>query len=200
MIRPLALFLLLSPATPNSLIDLDRRISSSLEGGNRHPLLDISVEAIALATPAVEWGWILREWQSNSATERYDPYQIAAFSLLTTYAVTGMAKYAVRRERPDRRYKPRLWNTRITPSFPSGHVAASAAWATAASRSFEERAPLYWSYVALSAWSQIYVGNHYFGDVVAGALLGAVIGSVMHERMWREPDGATPGIMLTFRF
>ena len=93
MIRPLALLLLLSPATPNSLAELDRRISSSLEGSSRYLLLDISVEVIALGTPAMEWGWILREWQSNRSIERYDPYQIAAFSLLTTYAVTGIAKY-----------------------------------------------------------------------------------------------------------
>ena len=200
MIRPLALLLILSPVAPKSLIDLDQRISSSLEGSNRYSLLDISVEAFALATPAVEWGWILAQWQTEQSFKQSDPHQIAGFSLLSTYAVTGITKYMFRRQRPNRNYKPRLWNTRITPSFPSGHAAASAAWAAAASKAFEERTPFYWSYVALSAWSQIYVGNHYFSDVVAGVLVGAVIGSVMHEKMWREPDAAVPDIVLSFRF
>ena len=200
MIRPLVLLLLLSPATPKSLIDLDRRFSSSLEGNNRYPLLDISVEAFALATPAVEWGWILAQWQTEKSFQQSDLTQIAAFSLLSTYAVTGITKYMFRRQRPNRNYKPKLWNTRITPSFPSGHAAASAAWAVAASKSFEERTPFYLSYIALSAWSQIYVGNHYFSDVVAGVLIGAVIASVMHEKMWREADAVIPDIVLSFRF
>ncbi|MEE2876237.1 MAG: phosphatase PAP2 family protein [Candidatus Neomarinimicrobiota bacterium] len=200
MIHLLALLALLSFSSANSLNDLDKRISSSLEGSNRYPLLDISVEVIALGTPAVEWGWILSQWRSGESSEREDIYEIAAFSMLTTYALTGITKYAVGRERPDRRYKPRLWNTRITPSFPSGHVAASAAWAAVASRHSPAKAPLSWSYVALSAWSQIYVGNHYFSDVVVGALLGAVIGSVVHEKMWRDPNSVTPDIVLSFRF
>ncbi|MBH30483.1 MAG: hypothetical protein CMG71_00650 [Candidatus Marinimicrobia bacterium] len=199
MIRPLVLLLLLSPATPQSLIDLDKGISSSLEGSNRYPLLDISVEAFALATPAVEWGWILSQWQMDKSFQQTDPAQIAAFSLLSTYAVTGITKYILRRERPDRNYKPRLWNTRITPSFPSGHAAASAAWAAAASKAFEDRTPFYLSYVALSAWSQVYVGNHYFSDVVAGVLLGSFIGSVMHEQMWGQADSVVPEIVLSFQ-
>ena len=198
MIRPLVLLFFLSPATPKSLIDLDKRISSSLEGSNRYPLLDISVEAFALATPAVEWGWILAQWQMDKSFKQ-SATQVATFSLLSSYTVTGITKYIFRRKRPKRNYKPLLWNTRITPSFPSGHAASSAAWAAVASKAFEERAPFYLSYVALSAWSQIYVGNHYFSDVVDGVFVGAIIGSVMHEKMWSDADVIIPDIVLSFQ-
>ena len=199
MIRCFALFLLLLSLAPaNSLSELDRRISASLEGSNRLPLLDVSLEAFALVTPAVEWGWVFHQWQTNNSLEKYDLYEISAFSLLTTYAAAGMAKYFVRRERPVRKYQPRLWNTRITPSFPSGHVAASSAWATVAAYHFPESTPLLTSYVVLSAWSQVYVGNHYLSDAVAGALLGWMAGRLALGKMSGDSAGAVPYIQFSF--
>ena len=199
MIRRLALFLLLlSLASANSLSELDRRLSASLEGSNRLPLLDISLEAFALTTPAVEWGWVFHQWQTNNSLEQYDLYKIGAFSLLTTYAATGTVKYFIRRERPERKYQPRLWNTRITPSFPSGHVAASSAWATVAAHHFPESAPLLTSYVILSVWSQVYVGNHYLSDAIAGTLLGWMMGRFALDKMGTNSAKASPYIQFSF--
>ncbi|MBA7655420.1 MAG: phosphatase PAP2 family protein [Calditrichaeota bacterium] len=81
-----------------------------------------------------------------------------------------------------RDYQPRLWNTRITPSFPSGHTASSAAWATVAAGRYPRSAPIAAAYALVSAWSQVYVGNHYAGDVLAGAVIGVVIGKWVLSR------------------
>ena len=199
MIRHFALFLLLlSLASANSLSEFDRRLSASLEGSNRLPLLDISLEAFALTTPALEWGWVFYQWQINNSLEQYDLYKIGAFSLLTTYAAAGTVKYLIRRERPERKYQPRLWNTRITPSFPSGHAAASSAWATVTAHYFPESAPLLTSYVILSAWSQVYVGNHYLSDAVAGTLLGWIMGRFALDKIGTNSAKASPRIQFSF--
>ena len=199
MSRRLALFLLLlSVASANSLAELDRRLSASLEGNNQLPLLDISLETFALTTPAVEWGWVFHQWQTKNSLEQYDLYKIGAFSLLTTYAASGIVKYFVRRERPERKYQPRLWNTRITPSFPSGHVAASSAWATVTAHHFSKSTPFLTSYVILSVWSQVYIGNHYLSDAIVGALLGWAVGRFAIDKMGTKSAEASPYIQFSF--
>ena len=99
-----------------------------------------------------------------------------------TQAVVTALKYALKRERPARDYQPRLWNTRITPSFPSGHTASSAALATIAAGRYPRSGPIAAVYALVSAWSQVYVGNHYVGDVLAGAVAGVVIGKWVLSR------------------
>ena len=109
-----------------------------------------------------------------------------------TQAVVTMLKYAIKRERPARDYRPRLWNTRITPSFPSGHTASSAAWATIVAGRYPRSTPIAAVYVLASAWSQVYVGNHYVGDVLAGAVAGGLIGKWVLSRAGESSraDGA----------
>lgn len=65
-------------------------------------------------------------------------------------------------------------------SFPSGHSASSFACAYILTCLFGKRGA--WAYLpaSLIALSRIYVGVHYPSDVVAGILLGTVIGVVFH--------------------
>jgi membrane-associated phospholipid phosphatase len=60
-------------------------------------------------------------------------------------------------------------------SFPSGHTAAAVAFASAAGRVLPAAGVPLHSLAALVAYSRVHTGVHYPGDVIAGALLGAVI-------------------------
>ena len=163
----------------------DSLLTAALQGSNDHPAWNVAMESISLLTPVVEIGWTLRQGYLGRAGS--DPYaaetgHLAAGSLLMTQAVVTALKYAIKRERPARDYRPRLWNTRITPSFPSGHAASSAAWATIAAGRYPRYTPVAAVYALASAFSQVYVGNHYVGDVLAGAVVGVMVGKWVLSR------------------
>jgi undecaprenyl-diphosphatase len=61
-------------------------------------------------------------------------------------------------------------------SMPSGHAATSFAGAVILTYLFTRAAPFFFLLAASVALSRIYVGVHYFSDVLVGALLGAAVG------------------------
>ncbi len=190
----LFLILALHNIAQGGILNMDSLLTAALHGSNDHPVWNMTMESIALLTPAVEIGWTLRQgclgW-AGSDPRAVETFQLAAGSLLMTQVVVTALKYALKRERPARDYQPRLWNTRITPSFPSGHTASSAAWATVAAGRYPRSAPVTTAYALVSAWSQVYVGNHYIGDVLAGAVAGVLIGKWVLSRA--EVSGGTDG-------
>ena len=125
----------------------------------------------------------------------------AARSGLTAVAATAtivnvVVKPLGRRRRPDRaaeRAAPaRTVRMPTSRSFPSGHTAAAVAFATGVSRVLPSAgAPLH-VLAALVGYSRVHTGVHYPGDVVAGALLGAMIGGVTSGQTARfaPPDPA----------
>jgi len=62
-------------------------------------------------------------------------------------------------------------------SLPSGHAATAFAGAVALSYLWRRGAPLFFLLAAGIAYSRVYVGVHYPGDVLAGAALGAAVGA-----------------------
>ncbi|MEU8893193.1 phosphatase PAP2 family protein [Streptomyces sp. NPDC048442] len=101
-----------------------------------------------------------------------------ALASLTTNAV---AKYAIRRRRPLTDLVPlrRLpakapW----TPSFPSGHSASAAAFVTGVALESPRYGALLAPVAAAVAFSRVYVGAHYPGDVLAGCALGMAAAAV----------------------
>lgn len=74
--------------------------------------------------------------------------------------------------------KPGSW------SFPSGHSATAYGGAWLLSRYLPAwRFPLY-LVATLTAFSRIYLGAHYPGDVVAGSTLGILFASILHRLPW----------------
>lgn len=60
--------------------------------------------------------------------------------------------------------------------FPSNHAANAAAAAAVLSTAYPGARFVFWALAALIAYSRVYCGAHYPGDVLAGLLLGALIG------------------------
>jgi membrane-associated phospholipid phosphatase len=91
------------------------------------------------------------------------------------YAANQAIKLAVRRQRPQLADLPPLMRTPTQLSFPSAHAATSAA-AVHAFWHLLPWMPLRGTALAMS-FSRLYLGVHYPSDIVAGVLLGAMIGN-----------------------
>ncbi|CAM5490878.1 Phosphatase PAP2 family protein OS=Streptomyces alboniger OX=132473 GN=CP975_04305 PE=4 SV=1 [Streptomyces alboniger] len=118
-----------------------------------------------------------------------------ALASLTTNVV---AKYAVRRSRPGLDAVPlvrRLTKSPWTSSFPSGHAASAAAFATGVALESSRYGAVVAPVAAAVAFSRVYVGVHYPGDVLAGCALGAAAAAVTcywwPPRPRPERDGRT---------
>ena len=152
---------------------------------NRSAALDLCVESVSLVSPIIEYGAAVELGVSGYLSDDEDALDIGIVSLsslLATNVFCVALKYTVNRERPHlgkSGYHPRLLNIRLTPSFPSGHTASSFAFATALSSEYPEFQILLFGYAVISGFSQVYVGNHYPLDVLAGAILGYGISTMV---------------------
>ena len=109
---------------------------------------------------------------------------IALSSLLVNQGI----KRVVRRPRPPLDGVPaaRRLPMPTTTSFPSGHAASAAAFATAAGSELPVlRGPIA-TVAAAVALSRVYVGVHYPLDVVAGGAVGAAVAKLAGSRTTRR--------------
>jgi len=68
-------------------------------------------------------------------------------------------------------------------SFPSGHTAAAVAFASGAGNVLPLAGVPLHGLALLVSYSRVHTGVHYPSDVLAGALLGAVIADITSERV-----------------
>ena len=117
------------------------------------------------AAAAVAISGIVKE---QSITKTFAQLQLMGEAVFTTATITSILKDITNRERPnDRSYK----------SFPSGHTSGSFALAACLSEIYGNRIGfLAYLMAAFTGSTRINDNKHYLSDVVAGAIIGTVIG------------------------
>ena len=99
---------------------------------------------------------------------------------VTSGVVNIAVKPVVRRERPSRDETVRTYVVRMprSRSYPSGHTASAFAFSTAVGGALPELDTALRLVATTVGYSRVHTGVHYPGDVVAGAVIGAGIGSL----------------------
>jgi undecaprenyl-diphosphatase len=138
--------------------------------------------AIALAVTFLGSGWMMIGLLPGMATPRLRaPAIAAALTLTATSALVSLVKMLASRARPCHAMP---WchtlpiDVPVDPSFPSGHAAGSFAFAAFVSRLDGRLAWLLFPLASLVALSRVALGMHYPTDVLAGAVLGTLVGSM----------------------
>ena len=100
---------------------------------------------------------------------------------ITSAVVNAGVKPLVRRDRPARLDSVRTHVVRMptSASYPSGHSASAFAFSTAVGGGLPELDAVLRLAATTVAYSRVHTGVHYPGDVVAGAVIGAGIGSLV---------------------
>lgn len=174
--------------------------------------LDLAVYRAVAATPTPQIDGALRHLSQAANHSRLSMAAAAAMALaggargrraavvgLASVAVTSasanlVAKLASRRSRPDRAAGGVVAERHVTmptsSSFPSGHSAAAFAFATGVGHEWPAAGVPLRGLAAVVAYSRVHTGVHYPGDVIAGSLLGGVLGQVTAhtlQRRWTWP-------------
>ena len=104
--------------------------------------------------------------------------QLIIAVLLTLLIVDVGLKNLIQRPRPELVLKETIFisDQSQSPSFPSGHATIAFAAAYILSRNHKKWIFGYWLLAILISFSRIYLGKHYPSDVLAGAVIGFLIG------------------------
>lgn len=96
---------------------------------------------------------------------------------LFSSAVVGALKFAAARERPSADLFKVLASDASSPAFPSGHATLAAGFFSYAYTFVKTKTRAFFAVmVAAVAFSRLYLGMHFPSDVIAGILLGLILG------------------------
>ncbi|MGZ4934670.1 MAG: phosphatase PAP2 family protein [Halobacteriota archaeon] len=121
---------------------------------------------------------------------RKEALVLAAVFLVTLFLTFGL-KFIIARPRPDDLGTvPQLPD----PAFPSGHTSNAFSFATTLSYYHRKVAPFLFAWAILIAFSRVFLGFHYFTDVLGGAALGIVL-SLIITRIATRYDAQITGFV-----
>jgi membrane-associated phospholipid phosphatase len=161
------------------ILNLDARLSSRMRVAERPGSLRMG--AILLAHSGDSWFWLVglgllwlvgtQYWRTRAI--------VMALGILVTAVVVMTIKFTVRRRRPEGEWGG-IYRTTDPHSFPSGHAARMIMLAVLASG----MGPA-WFGALLIVWAlgvalaRVAMGVHYLSDILAGMLLGILMGFVV---------------------
>ena len=158
-------------ATPRGAALDHRLVERAAELDRAHPALHAAMKlGTAVGTNTVILAGLLFPAAFAGEVARVT-VRAAAVALGATWVSTLALKAITDRARPNgARNRPRS-------SFPSGHASGAAAVATVVARRHRRRGAWLWLVVAWVGASRVFLDVHYPSDVIAGVLLGALIGA-----------------------
>jgi len=159
-----------------ALIELDARASGRLRVAERPGLR--RTMAVVFAHSGDSWFWgaaLVVLWLGGSTFWRaWSIMVLASISVLAGLVL--VLKFLIRRRRPEGEWGSIYRNT-DPHSFPSGHAARAFLIALLASGLGPTGLAIaLWIWAPLVSLARVAMGVHYLSDVVAGALLGLVLG------------------------
>ena len=168
------------------LLELDARWSESIRVAEKPGLLRTVSMVLAHSGDSWFWGLGLIILYFVTTEAFWKQWAVTQFFWIAILAVVVMAvKFTVRRRRPEGEWGAIYRNT-DPHSFPSGHAARAFLIAVIATGLGPVwLAVLLWIWAPLVALARAAMGVHYLSDVVAGALVGIVVGVIA---LWLNPQ------------
>ena len=159
-----------------SLLELDARLSDRLRVAEKPGFLRNI--AVFFAHSGDSWFWwaalLLLWFFSSSSWKHWEVVEF--FGMLGLAGVVLAIKFLVRRERPQGEWGGIYRNT-DPHSFPSGHAARAFLIAVVGSALAPPwLAAVLWVWAPLVSLARVAMGVHYLSDIVAGGILGSLVG------------------------
>ena len=161
-----------------SLLELDARLSDRLRVAEKPGFLRNI--AVFFAHSGDSWFWwaaLLLLWFFSSSNWKHWEV-VEFFGMLGLAGVVLAIKFLVRRERPQGEWGGIYRNT-DPHSFPSGHAARAFLIAVVGSALAPPwLAAVLWVWAPLVSLARVAMGVHYLSDIVAGGILGSLVGLI----------------------
>jgi undecaprenyl-diphosphatase len=167
----------------HEVLDLDRAVYAAVHA-TPTPQIDLALARISRAADrSLLWMGVAAALAVSGRRRRRAALVGVAAIGATSATVNLVVKPGPKRGRPSTEGSVRTHGVRMpgSHSWPSGHTASAFAFSTAVGAGVPELDTALRLAATAVAYSRVHTGVHYPGDVMAGALIGAGIGSLTHH-------------------